>query len=98
MNNARRAGSAKARGLIGQAKEIIAQAASEEREYFDDMPANLQGGDTGQRADADAAALDKADDSLEEVLTALDVIGVDPTDELERLISREPEPPDAPPG
>jgi hypothetical protein len=49
MNNARRAGSAKARGLIGQAKEIIAQAASEEREYFDDMPANLQGGDTGQR-------------------------------------------------
>jgi hypothetical protein len=96
MNNARRAELTKARGLIEQAKEIIAQAASEERGYFDNTPANLQGGDTGQTADADATALDKAYDSLEEVLTALDVIGVDVIDEVERFFCL-PEPPDVPP-
>jgi hypothetical protein len=84
MNNTRRAELTKARGLIEQAKEIIAQAASEEREYFDNLPATVLG-DRAQTAAADATALDKAYDSLEEVITALDVIGVDPAGELERL-------------
>ena len=38
MNNTRRAKLTKARGLIDQAKELIAQAASEEREYFAACP------------------------------------------------------------
>jgi hypothetical protein len=85
MNNVRRAELTKARGLIEQAKEIIAQAASKERGYFDNMPANLQGGDTGQTADVVATRLEEADSSLDAVLITLDVIGVDPAGELERL-------------
>lgn len=84
MNNTRRAKLTKARGLIEQAKEIIAQAASEEREYFDKLP-EIVLGDRAERAAADAASLDKAYDSLEEVLTALDVISVDVIDEVERF-------------
>ena len=38
MNNARRAKLTKARGLIAQAKKIIAQAASEEREHSTTRP------------------------------------------------------------
>jgi len=96
MNNARRAELTKARGLIEQAKEIIAQAASEERGYFDNTPANLQGGDPGQRADVEATTLEEADGTLGTVRTALDVIGVDVIDEVERFFCL-PEPPDVPP-
>ena len=85
MNDTRRAKLTKALRLIEQAKEIIAQAASEERDDFDNTPANLQGGDTAKTADANATALDKAYDSLEEVIITLDVIGVDVSGELERL-------------
>ncbi len=84
MNNARRAKLTKARGLIAQAKEIIAQAASEEREYFDNLPATVLG-DRAQTAAAVATRLDEADGSLDAVLTTLDVIGVDPVGDLERL-------------
>lgn len=85
MNNARRAKLTITRALIEQARDIVARAACEEREYFDDKLPEIVLGDRAQTADATATALDKAADSLEEVLTALDVMDLDPVGELDRL-------------
>jgi hypothetical protein len=67
-----------------QAKEIIAQAASDERDYFDNMRASLQS-ETGKKVDADATRLEEADRNLAAVLATLKAIGVDPVGDLERL-------------
>ncbi len=94
MNDARRTGLEKARGLIEQARDVVAQAACEEWEYFgerersdllDHLPEIVMG-DKAQKAAADAMLLSKAADRLDEAATVLnDVIGVDPRGEPERL-------------
>lgn len=50
-------------------KERIEQVASEEREYYDNMPENMQSGDKGQAASDAADALEQA---LSDVESAID--------------------------
>lgn len=66
MNKARRRDIERAAELIEQAKAILETAEGEEREYFDAMPENMQGGDKGQKAETAADALQEAVDSLSE--------------------------------
>lgn len=66
MNAARRKEIEKAQAMIEEAKSILETCASDEREYFDNMPENMQGGDRGQAAEAAADALDEAVSNLED--------------------------------
>lgn len=67
MNKDRRANIEKARKLLDEARggmeaalTLLEDAASEEREYYDNMHENLRDGDKGTRADEAASALDNA--------------------------------------
>ncbi len=68
MNAARRKELEKARVLIAEARDIISTAAEEERDYYDNMPENMQSGDKGNRADEAATALEEVDGELDELL------------------------------
>ncbi len=77
MNKNRRAEINKAIALLEQikgpledAKSIIESAADEEREYYDNMPENMQSGERGEQASAAA-------DALEEVKYAFDEVDID---------------------
>lgn len=48
-------------------KSAIEEVADEEREYFDNMHENLQGGDKGQAAEQAADNLDEAKSAIEEI-------------------------------
>lgn len=72
MNASRRKEIDKARALIGEAKAILEQCEADERDYFDNMPESLQGGDKGQAAEAAADVLQEAADELETILGNLD--------------------------
>lgn len=72
MNKQRRKALAEARNLIEQAqfrideaRDIVENAANEEREYFDNMPESLQGGEKGDVADANATALEDTTTTLD---------------------------------
>jgi len=54
------------RGALDEVKSIIESTASEEREYYDNMNENLQGGDKGQQADNAATLLEEVQSTLEE--------------------------------
>lgn len=72
MNTERRKEIDKARGMIEEAKSILDQCENDEREYFDNMPENMQSGDKGQRAESAAEALNEAVGELENALGNLD--------------------------
>jgi hypothetical protein len=84
MNAARRKSLSSAIDLIEkfksdfeEVKSIIADEASAEREYYDNMPENMQSGDKGEAASAAADALDDAAGTLgncdiDEVLSKID--------------------------
>lgn len=74
MNAARRKEIGKAIGLLqtlsatlDEVKSLVEGLASEEREYYDNMHENLQGGDKGQAADNAATQLEEIQSSLEEL-------------------------------
>lgn len=50
---------------ISDARGIVEDAASEERDYFDNMPANMQEGDKGTAADEAANTLEGVRDELD---------------------------------
>lgn len=52
--------------LLSEAKEIVETAKDEEREYYDNMPKSLQGGDKGQTADQAANDLEEANDAIDQ--------------------------------
>lgn len=68
MNAERRKELERARVLIAEARDIIDNAASEEREYFDNMPENMQGGDKGTKADEAASALEEVSGEIYDML------------------------------
>lgn len=72
MNAARRKRLAEAGALIAQAKATIEECALEERDYFDNMPENMQSGDKGTKADETATALEDAAQSLEELASTIE--------------------------
>lgn len=74
MNNDRRKQIDKAIGLLQQlaplldeAKSLVEDIATGEREYYDNMPENMQNSDKGQDADTAASSLEEAQSSLEEL-------------------------------
>lgn len=69
MNKQRRTDIAKAIALIEQAKEILETAASDERDYYDNMPDAFQDGDRGQRADEVATALEEAASACDDIVS-----------------------------
>jgi hypothetical protein len=73
MNKARRKNIERAADLIrecvdklSEAKGIIDDAATEEREYYDNMSDNLKGGDKGTRAEEDAERLEEVQNAMDE--------------------------------
>jgi hypothetical protein len=79
MNKDRRKQIAGVDSLIGRIREMLEEAKSEaesarddERDYFDNMPESLQGGEKGERASAAADALDELVSALEEADSALE--------------------------
>ena len=72
MNAERRKELTKAAKLIEDAKAIVEQCAADERDYYDNMPENMQSSDKGEKASSDADALEEADGPLQEVLDAIE--------------------------
>jgi len=72
MNAGRRKEIEKARGLIDEAKSILETCQSDESEYHDNLPENMQSGDKGDRAQAAADALQEAVDKIDEISGDLD--------------------------
>lgn len=72
MNNERRKEIDKARALLEEAKEILDQCASDERDYYDNMPENMQSGEKGQKAEEAADALEEASGEIDNILGNLD--------------------------
>lgn len=68
MNADRRKRLIEARGKLEEAKSIIEECAGEERDYYDNMSENLQGGERGEKASQDADNLEQADDALDEII------------------------------
>lgn len=55
------------RGEIDTLASDIGEVASEERDYYDNMPENFQSSDRGQAAEAAADALDEAQSMCESI-------------------------------
>lgn len=72
MNKARRDELARASALLEEAKAIIEQCASEERDYYDAMHENLQGGEKGSRADEVASQLEELESTLDDAISTLE--------------------------
>lgn len=72
MNKERRAEITKAVSLMQDALGIIETVAGEEREYYDNMPEAMQGGEKGEKADEDAGNLEQAQSNLEEDISNLE--------------------------
>lgn len=73
MNNLRRKEINKAIDLLTSAKAawetalgIIESAADEEREYYDNMPENMQASEKGDSADSAATMLEEVKDAMQE--------------------------------
>ena len=64
MNDARRKQIQRALTLIGEAKDILEVAATQERDDLDNMPEDLQGGDEAERAEEIVDALEPRRDLL----------------------------------
>lgn len=65
MNKQRRKDIGRAVALLEEANAIIQQAGEEEREYYDNMPESIQGGEKGDKADGDAQILEDAQNEIE---------------------------------
>jgi len=52
--------------LLDEARQLIEEAGQEERDYFDNMPENMQSGERGEQASAAADALEEIASNLEE--------------------------------
>lgn len=68
MNNTRRKEIDKAIGMLEEAKSILENVASEERDAYDNMSENLKGGERGETMERCADALDEAVSSLDEIV------------------------------
>lgn len=56
-----------AQSAIEEARGVIDDAANAEREYYDNMPENMQSGDRGQQADTAASKLEEVRDTLQDL-------------------------------
>lgn len=72
MNNERRKQIAKVVETLQEAQSEITSIASDERDYYDNMPENMRDGDKGQRADEVASELENIDSSLQDLISQLE--------------------------
>ena len=70
MNDARRKEIQRALTLIGQAKDILVVATTQEQDDLDNMPDDLQGDEAGQRAEDVVDALERAAMFCDDAITA----------------------------
>jgi flagellar biosynthesis chaperone FliJ len=75
MNNDRRKALAALRDQVENLKSELEQIASEEQEYYDNMPENMQGGEKGDKAQAAIDALQEADSAFDDILNNIDTAG-----------------------
>jgi hypothetical protein len=68
MNKERRAELQKAADLLSEAKDLIQLASEDERDYYDNMPEALQGGDKGTRADEVASELEDIASEIDDLM------------------------------
>lgn len=68
MNAARRKAIEKAVAKIEEAKAILEEAHSEEEDYYDLMPENLQGSERGQKSEDAFISLQEALDACDEAI------------------------------
>jgi hypothetical protein len=70
MNDARRKEIQRARMLIGEAKDILEVAATQEKHDFDKMPQDLKNDDAGERAEDAVDTLELAAMCCDEAISA----------------------------
>ena len=70
MNDARRKDIQRALTLIGQAKDILVVATTQELDDYDNMPENLRNDEAGERAEEAVDALERAAMSCGEAISA----------------------------
>jgi len=70
MNDARRDEIWRALRLIGEAKTILEGVLTQEQEDFDNMPEDLQNDETGQRAEDNIDALERATMCCDDAISA----------------------------
>lgn len=71
MNKERRNRIEELRDNLQQCQEELGSLASEERDYADNMPENLQQSERGEQAEAAASALEEAETELENLIATL---------------------------
>lgn len=70
MNDARRDLIQRARTLIEEAKNILEAVVTQEQDDFDNMPEDLQSDETGQRAEDNIDALERAAMCCDDAISA----------------------------
>ena len=70
MNDARRDLIQRARTLIEEAKNILEAVVTQEQDDFDNMPEDLQSDETGQRAEDNIDALERAAMRCDDAISA----------------------------
>lgn len=75
MNAERRKQIEKASALLEDAKQILETVAQEERDYFDNMPENMQSGEKGWKADDAAETLAEAAEACAEIVGNIEQAG-----------------------
>ena len=72
MNNERRKMLRDAMSALAEVRAVIEQAASEEQDYLDNMPENMQDSDKAQRADEIASELTDIASEMEDLDTRIE--------------------------
>ena len=72
MNKERRKEIESILSYIASLKDRIESVASEERDYYDNMPENMQNGDKGSQADEAAGHLEEAASDLDGITNELE--------------------------
>jgi hypothetical protein len=70
MNDARRKEIQRALTLIGQAKDVLVVATTQEQDEFGDMPEDVQSDDEGEKAEEVVDALERAAMFCDDAITA----------------------------
>ena len=74
MNNVRRKNIEKVIGMISDARSLLEELMSEEEEYRDNMPENLQGSERYEKADEACYAMEEAIGNMEDIESSLEEV------------------------
>jgi len=74
MNNVRRKNIEKVIGMISDARSLLEELMSEEEEYRDNMPENLQGSERYEKADEACYSMEEAIGNMEDIESSLEEV------------------------